>query len=349
MHHVVKLACRTGAAGLLAVVLSGGFAFGQGAPASRPWLDPALLAKAKAEGSLTVYSSTNEGEGLPLWKIFEEATGIKVNYVRGADATLIGRMVLEFRANQPSYDIAQIATVNKMPPQMLAKYEPPEAKNLIPSARDPGKLWYGVYANYNVPAYNTEHVKASELPKTYDDFLKHKEWKGKVAIDGTDNEWLKAILTHYGEERGTKLVKDLVAALNPVVTVGHLALARSVGSGEYWISLNQYISLVLNVKLRGGKTDFWVMDPVTLFFGQEGINAKAPHPNAARLGANFILSAEAQKFLSKFGRQPTRMDVPGNPPGTVEEITKHKVISVLMKPSEEKTWQRKFDQLFKPR
>ena len=56
----------------------------QGAPPA-PWLDPALLAAAKAEGTLTVYSSTNEQEGLPLFKIFEEATGIKVQYVRGSD------------------------------------------------------------------------------------------------------------------------------------------------------------------------------------------------------------------------------------------------------------------------
>ena len=31
---------------------------------------------------MIIYSSTNEEEGLPLWKVFEEATGIKVQYVR---------------------------------------------------------------------------------------------------------------------------------------------------------------------------------------------------------------------------------------------------------------------------
>jgi iron(III) transport system substrate-binding protein len=141
-------------------------ALGQGAP-SRPWLDPALLAAAKAEGTLTVYSSTNEQEGLPLFKIFEEATGVKVQYVRASDSVLTSRMTIEFRANQRSYDIVHMTTINKLPPQMLAQYEPPEAKNILPEARDPGKRWYGVYANYNAPAYNTQKVKASELPATY--------------------------------------------------------------------------------------------------------------------------------------------------------------------------------------
>src|SRR6266567_1404557 len=116
-------------------------AHGQGAP--HPWLDPAVLAAAKAEGTLIVYSSTNEQEGLPLFKIFEEATGIKVQYVRASDSVLTSRMTIEFRANQKSYDIVHMTTINKLPPQLLEAYEPAEAKNLLPEARDPGKRWYG--------------------------------------------------------------------------------------------------------------------------------------------------------------------------------------------------------------
>src|SRR4029453_6187129 len=96
----------------------------------------------------------------------------------------------------------------------------------------PGRRWYGVYANYNTPSYNTQHVQASELPQSYEDFINHKEWAGRTALNGRDNEWLKGIMLHYGEEKGTKLIKDIVAALNPVVVDGHLALAPSFGSGE---------------------------------------------------------------------------------------------------------------------
>src|SRR5215831_8977538 len=102
--------------------------------ASRPWLDPALLPAAKAEGSLIVYSSTNEQEGLPLFKLFTDATGIKVEYVRASDAVLMSRMAIEFRADQKSYDVVQTATINKMPAQMLAAYEPPEANDISPNA-----------------------------------------------------------------------------------------------------------------------------------------------------------------------------------------------------------------------
>jgi iron(III) transport system substrate-binding protein len=320
-----------------------------GEASSGAWLDPALLAAAKAEGSLIVYSSTNEQEGLPLFKLFTDATGIKVEYVRASDAILMSRMSIEFRADQKSYDIVHTSTINKMPLQMLADYEPPEAANISADARDSNRRWYGVYANYNAPAYNTEKIKASELPKSYEEFAVRKEWAGKVAIDGTDNEWLKAITQYYGEQKGIELVKTIVAALRPVVTDGHLALARATGAGEYWVSLNNYVNLSMNVRLAGNPIDVWALDPVTLFFGQVGVNAKAPHPNAARLAANFMLSEECQRFLAKFGRLPTRKDVPSNPPGVTEMLTQKKVITVLMRPDEERKWQRQFDQLFRGR
>lgn len=344
MHrHIQKAA---GASGLVALLLAAGIAHAQD---SHPWLDPKLLAAAKAEGEMVIYSSTNEGEGLPLFKLFEDATGIKVHYVRAADSVLMSRMALEYRGNQKAWDIAQTATINKMQPQLLLQFDPPEAKNLSPEARDPDRRWYGVYANYNAPAYNTQHVKASELPKTYEEFLQHKEWAGKIAIDGTDNEWLKAMTVQYGEDTAVKLVKEMVATLKPVVTVGHLALARSVGSGEYWLSLNNYVNLTLNVKLAGGPIDYWPLDPVALFFGQVGVSSKAPHPNAALLAANFMLSQECETFLAKFGRIPTRADVQSNPPGIIETLQKKKVVTVLMTPDEEKKWQRQFDQLFRGR
>jgi iron(III) transport system substrate-binding protein len=335
---------RAGLAGLLLSAL----AAQASAQEAHAWLDPKLLEAAKAEGGeMTIYSDTNEGEGLPLWKLFTDATSIKVNYVRGADAPLMARMVLEFRANQKSWDVAQLGTIDKIPLQLLLEFDPPEAKNISPDARDSGKRWYGLYANYNSPGYNTQHVKESELPKTYEDFAQHKEWAGHVAIDATDSEWLFAMYQYFGEDKATKIVKDIVAAISPVITDGHLAMARSVGSGEYWVALNNYVNLTMNVKLAGGPIDYFALDPVALTFGAVGVSVKAPHPNTALLAANFLLSKECQTFLAKFGRIPTRADVESNPPGIVAAINKKKVITVLLSPEDEHKWQQRFNDLFK--
>lgn len=315
------------------------------APA-KSWMDPKLLAAAKKEGTVTVYGSMNEGEALPLLKLFENDTGIKTEYVRNSDTGLMARILVEARANKQSWDVLQTTTVSKMDPRFFAQFEPSEAQHIMAEARGKDHRWYGVYANYNSPGYNTNLVKASELPKTYADFLKHKEWAGKVAIDYSDREWLKAMYEYYGADKGEKLIKDLIKTLKVTTTKGHLALARSVGAGEYAIELNNYTNLIVNVKLGGGPTDFWALNPVLVFFGQIGVNAKAPHPNAARLFANFALSQEGQKQLTVKGRIPTRPDVETNPPGVLKAFAGKKLVVSDMTAKEDQEWQKRFNALF---
>jgi iron(III) transport system substrate-binding protein len=337
---------------VLAFTLGGlpGLAAAQTQPSQPPsWLDPALLAAAKKEGSVVVYTSTNEREGLPLFKIFEDATGIKVHYVRAGDGMLVSRSLIEARAGQSSFDVIFSHAAHKLPQQMLAQYVPDEARHLNATARDPNRRWHGVYANYNAPAYNTKMISASALPKSYEEFAQKKEWAGKAAIDGTDADWLKGFFQHFGEAKATAIVKGMVGTLNPVITDGHLALARSVGAGEYWLSLNNYVMLSSNVQLAGGPIEIFPLDPVVLFYAGVAVNAKAKSPNAARLAANFMLSRDGQGHLAKFGRLPTRGDVPSNPPGILDRLHAKAVVPTLFEAADERKWQQTFNALFKPR
>src|SRR5580704_15466126 len=128
------------------------------------WLQPELLSAAKTEGALIVYGSMNEQEALPLWKLFEDATGVKVSYVRSSDTQIMAKVAIENRAGQRAWDIAFTTTVSQLPPAYLAPFDPPEAEGLMAEARDPNRRWYGGYANYNAPAYNTNFVKKTDLP-----------------------------------------------------------------------------------------------------------------------------------------------------------------------------------------
>jgi len=322
---------------------------GRAAAQSHPWIDPTLLAAARAEGTVTIYSSTNEQEGLPLFKLFEDATGIRFNYIRGNDASLLSRVAIETRANQPSFDIIHISNAHKMPQNLLAQSEPPEAKHILEQARDANRRWYGVYTIYTTPAYNTQRVSAADLPRSFEEFAQRTQWAGKVAIDYTDLEWLRGMLQFHGEQKGTELVRRIVAGLKPVLTDGRLAMARSVAAGEYLFALNNFVNLTLNVKLAGGPIEILPLDPVALYFAQVAINARAPHPNSARLAANFMLSQECQVFYTKFGRLPTRTDVPTNPPGIVDIVTGKQVVRTLFDPDEERRLKQLFDTLFRPR
>ena len=308
---------------------------------------PGILADAKAEGTITVYGSVNEQEAFPLWKMFEDATGIKLNYVRASESQLNSRILLEARAQQRSWDIYISTAVIKLPQEILAQVDPPLASELIPQGRDPNRRWYGSSANYNTPAFNTKLVKASDMPTTFEGFLDHPEWAGHIAIDGTDGQWLSAIYQHYGEDRARKLMGDIVSKLKVTTLDGHLAVARAVGLGEYWIALNNYTTLTYNVQLSGEPTDIQPMDPVALFLIQVGVSARAPHPKAALLATNFLLSREAQQFAAKTGRIPVRTDVTPNPPDALKRLEGRKIIATQFSPEEERKWQRTFDQVFK--
>jgi iron(III) transport system substrate-binding protein len=317
----------------------------QGSP-PQSWIVPQLLAAAKAEGALTIYGSMNEAEALPLWQIFQDATGVKASYVRSSDTQIMARVAIENRVRQRTWDLALTTTVTAFAPEYLAQFDPPEASGLMPGARNADHRWYGVYANYNTPSYNARFVKPAELPKSYDDFAAHKEWNGKIAIVNTDADWLAAMFSFYGDDRARALIKNIVGSLNPALADGHLALARSVGSGEYWLALNNFLNLTLNVKMSGAPTDFWLLNPVALIFGAASVNALAPHPNAAKLAENFVLSRQAQTFITRKGRFPTRPDVPTNPPEVGEMLKPMKIVPVVFNGNDEQKWQKTFNELF---
>jgi iron(III) transport system substrate-binding protein len=333
-----------------AYFLAAAFAAPAGAQTPRPWLVPELLSAAKSEGStLTIYASMNEEEALPYWAIFEQATAVQVHFVRMSDSAIRGRVAIEHRARQRTWDLVATTPVYRLGSEILAQFDPPQAKDLMPQARDPDRRWYGYSGNYNTPAYNTTKITREELPKTYEEFLDRKQWAGKVAIDATDVEWLTGMLAHYGEERGKKLVRDIVTALKPVVIDGHLNLARQVGAGEYWVALNNYVPLTINTKLAGVPTDFWALDPVALAFGSIGINTQAPHPKTALLAANFMLSHEGQTFLTRKGRLPSRTDVATNPPEVMNVLRQKKIIVTMSSADEQRKLQQTFNEIFRPR
>ena len=316
----------------------------------RPWLVSEMLSAAKSEGgTLTVYASMNEEEALPYWSVFEQATGIKVDFLRMSDASIRARVAIEHRAGQRTWDLVATNLVNHLGNEILAQSDPPQAKELIPQARDPNRRWYGVAGNYNAPAYNTNMIKPGALPRSYEEFLEYRQWARKIAIDATDSEWLSAMFMHYGEERGKKLVGEIARALEPVVIDGHLNLARQVVAGEYWLALNNYVPLTVNLKLAGGPTDFWALDPVALVFAAVGINSRAPHPATALLAVNFMLSREGQAFLTRKGRLPTRPDVATNPPDVMDILRQRKIVVPVTSAAEHRRMQQAFNEIFRSR
>ena len=174
----------------------------------------------------------------------------------------------------------------------------------------------------NVIAYNTRMLKRNEVPKTDEELLNPK-WKGKIGMDHTKPEWFAWKLKQMGEERGLTYMRKL-GAQEFQLYAGLSVITNLLVAGEFPLVLNTYLHNVEEVKRKGAPVDWLVQDPVFTKFQPLGIGSKAPHPNAAKLFSDFVLSEEGQKIIASFGRVPTRRGVVGERPGFGQNELRHR-------------------------
>jgi iron(III) transport system substrate-binding protein len=161
--------------------------------------------------------------------------------------------------------------------------------------------------NYFVVGYNTQKVKRSEIPPTYEGFLDPR-WKGRIGIEATDVEWMATLVKTWGNDKGLDYFRKL-AAMKPDMRKGHILLAELVAAGEVPVGLTMYNSNIESLKRKGAPIDFVAVQPVAARPQGIGVAKAAPHPNAALLFVDFVLSPEGQKLFESLGRVPASRKV----------------------------------------
>ena len=159
-------------------------------------------------------------------------------------------------------------------------------------------------------AYNTAKVQRSELPATYEGFLDPK-WKGRIGIEATDSEWMATLIKKWGNDKGMDYFRKL-SAMRPDVRKGHVLLAELIAAGEVPVGLTVYNSNVESLKKRGAPIDFVPVEPVAARPQGIGVARAAPHPHAALLFVDFVLSPEGQRLFESMGRVPASTAVKSN-------------------------------------
>jgi iron(III) transport system substrate-binding protein len=147
-------------------------------------------------------------------------------------------------------------------------------------------------------AYNTNVIQGNAAPKNYGDLLKP-ELKGKIGFATTDTgaRVIGAMLATKGAEFVSKLKSQDVALHG----VSGRAILDMVVSGEIGVSPTSFLSHARVSVSKGAPIKWAPMDVVPTNAGGVALPAHAPHPHAALLFADFLLSPEGQKFLAKFG------------------------------------------------
>lgn len=257
-----------------------------------------LVAGAKKEGFITVYTSANVEDMAVVAAAFEKKYGVKVRLWRGSSENVVQRGVTEARGGRFDVDVYETggsAMESLHREQLLRKVDSPAFADLNPAALTAHGEWTGTRYNLFVAAYNTRLVKKDELPKSYDD-LSGARWKGKLGIEADDSDWFGAVIDELGEAHGLQEFRNIVATNGVSVRKGHTLLTNLVVSGEVPLALTAYSYRVVQLKDSGAPVDWFVIPPVIARFEGEGVARRAPHPYAAVLFYDFMLM-EAQDLL----------------------------------------------------
>jgi iron(III) transport system substrate-binding protein len=270
-----------------------------------------LIAGAQKEGSLTLYSSAQVAVMTAIGNAFERKYGVKVNLWRGSSEQIFQRVQAEARAGRFLVDVMETAGPTMQAGHragLLQDIVAPVTAELMPEAYASGRPWIASRLSVFVIAYNTNRVRKGDIPQSYDGLLDPK-WRGKLAIEADDNNWLMAATGALGEERGLKLLRDIVARNGISVRKGHSLMANLVVSGEVPVALTAYVDEVDALKKAGAPIDYAFAAPTVAMPTAVGVFRRAPHPHAAILFADFLLSEEGQRILAAHSMVPTNLKV----------------------------------------
>ncbi len=266
---------------------------------------------------------------------------IKVTSITGAGTDLTARITAERRAGKYLLDVYngggnslyQVLYVGKM-------LDPIKPALILPEVLDASKWWEGkhkyadkdgqyiiVYEG-NVAAgagagYNNQLVDPREY-KTYWDFLNPK-LKGKIIstdirkVRGAGIPWQ---FLYYHPELGPKYLRRLFGEMDVTMTADLRQAVDWLGSGKFMLVVPIQGGQIYRAKNQGLPVDqfdpFHFKEGVNLSsaFGSLALMNRAPHPNAAKVFINWLLSRDGQTLFQRListpgdARNSRRLDVP---------------------------------------
>src|SRR5205809_4114029 len=220
------------------------------------------------------------------------------------------RLVAEAQARKVRADVVQQSGFDfygGLQKGLFDSYLSPERAAYPAEYRDDKGLWVMPAATLNVIAYNKKMVSTGDVPKNFWDLVEPK-WKGQLLMDENESKWMAGMMTYYGEAKVMELLRKL-ATQEIQFRVGHTLIQTLAAAGERPIVAVAFANGVDRLKKDGAPIDWVAADPIIgLAFGL-GLVKDAPHPNAARLFIDFLLSREGQEVLAAVGYYAPRTDV----------------------------------------
>jgi iron(III) transport system substrate-binding protein len=323
------------------------------APGQDEW-ERVLLA-AKKEGKVALVGPVGADRRDALTLAFEKKYGISVEYHADSGAGILPKLSAERKADRYLWDVVVTGTTTGLDNLIPAKVLDPLEPNLIlPEVKDL-KLWRNGTLEFLDPGrqllvmtpfqrgtvfINPNLVNAKEF-RSYRDLLDAK-WKGKILADdprksGPGQSTFTFFLFH--PDLGPKYIRAL-AGQNLTLLRDYAQEVNMLGQGRYPVGLGLSDSIAEQRAKQGVPVE--IVDIRQLKEGSDispasgglSIFNRAPHPNAAKVFINWLLSKEGQTLYARAtGYISNRLDVPTDhappwrvpQPGSIKTYTQEAV------------------------
>jgi iron(III) transport system substrate-binding protein len=291
-----------------------------------------VLQAAKQEGVVSLLGTTGVEVRDALTLPFEKAYGIRVDYFGGSGSEQATRVSAERRAGKYAWDIFVGGTTTGFTSMIPIKaFDPLDPALILPEVKDP-KNWRGGGIEFVDPGrqmavmtpthrviliVNSAAVDPNSV-KSYKDLLNPK-WKGQIAIDDPRRSGPgQASFTFFylHPELGPDFIRAL-ARQEPVVFRDPSQLINLVGQAKYPILIGPRDTMLADALKRG--LPISVVNPslvregsdISSSSGNVAMFNRAPHPNAAKVYVNWLLSKEGQTHHARaLDTVSSRLDVP---------------------------------------
>ena len=262
------------------------------------------------QNEVVVYTALDREFSEPILKKFKTLTGIQPVVVYDTEAAKTIGLVNRIRgeAKRPRCDVFWnneiLNTLRLKSEGLLARCDPPQAKNYPPQFGDPDGYWYGFAARARVLIVNTNLVRPEEVPASIRD-LADAKWRGRTGIAkplfGTTATHVACLFAKVGDEPARRLLESFKA--NGVrILQGNKACAEMVGRGELAFALTDTDDALGEIDAgRPVKIVFPDADGMGTLLLPNALSMVrgAPHPEAAAKLIDYLVSPEVEALLAE--------------------------------------------------
>ncbi len=260
---------------------------------------------------VTVYTALDEEFSRPIFREFEEETGITVRAKFDTESTKTVGLVEAILAEQerPRCDVFWnneiLHTLRLQQAGLLQAYQSPLAKTYPPMYRAADGTWHGFAARARILLVNTERLEEHERPRSIL-ALADPAWHGRGGIAkplfGTTATHAACLFSVWGRERAEAYFRNVEE--HAEVLAGNKQVALAVASGRLAFGLTDTDDAM--VEIDKGM-------PVAIVYPDQGEDALgtlfipntaaiirgSPHPAEARRLVDFLLSPPVETALAR--------------------------------------------------